>query len=337
MVESIRRMKSEELFSRYKGKSVLVTGANGFVAGYLIPRLIELGADVHGVDLQECSEFQGCTHHRCDLLNFEEMEAIIVQCRPSFVFHLASQSSVGTSWQHEWQTIETNSRSTYNLFKALEKPLLPVRLLLVSSIEVYGDHGFKKVTVRDDLRPANPYAVSKAMTEMIAHKFQNSSIEFVIARSSNHTGPGRPETFFEAHVAKQFAEAKIAGRRAVTLNLGNIDNIRDFSDVRDIVKKYLLLACQGKTGKAYNVCSGVGIKLRDIIAMLEEYSGIEARIIIDTKRLRKNDVAYLAGVTSIQFKMRPLLETITELYKYFLEKNQLDLKPHAGSKGSCES
>lgn len=330
-------MKSEKLLSGYKGNSVLVTGANGFVAGYLISRLMKLGADVHGIDLQERPKFQGYAYHGCDLLNFQEIETIVAQCRPSFVFHLASQSSVGTSWLHDWQTIETNSRSTYNLFTALEKLQLRVRLLLVSSIEVYGDHGFKKVTVRDDLRPANPYAASKAMAEMIAHKFQNSSIEYIIARSSNHTGPGRPETFFEAHVAKQFAEAKIAGRRAVTLNLGNIDNIRDFSDVRDVVEKYLLLACRGKTGKAYNVCSGVETKLRDIISMLEEYSGIEARIIIDKSRLRKNDVAYLAGVTSIKFKMRPLFETITGLYEYFLEKNQPDIKPDLRPKESCKS
>jgi GDP-4-dehydro-6-deoxy-D-mannose reductase len=311
-------MKNEKLFSHFKGHSVLVTGSNGFVAGYLIPRLNELGAEVHGIDLQECPKFPGYTYHCCNLLSFNEMEAFIAQYRPSFVFHLASQSSVGTSWKHEWGTIEKNSKTTYNLFKALEKSALSVRLLLVSSMEVYGDHGKRKVTVSDDLRPANPYAVSKAMTEMIARKFQNSAIEFVIARSSNHTGPGRPETFFEAHVAKQFAEAKKAGRDSITLNVGNVDNIRDFSDVRDVVEKYILLACQGKAGTVYNVCSGVGTKLREIISMLEKYSGIAANVNVDNSRLRKNDIAYLAGVNNVRFKNRPLLETITDLYRFFL-------------------
>ena len=194
----------------------------------------------------------------------------------------------------------------------------------MSSIEVYGDHGMRKATVSDDLRPANPYAVSKAMMEMIAHKFQNSSIEVVIARSSNHTGPGRSETFFEAYVAKQFAEAKNAGRDSITLSVGNVENIRDFSDVRDVVEKYILLACWGKAGKVYNVCSGVGTKLREIITMLEEFSKIAAHIDTDNSRLRKNDIAYLVGVTSVRFKNRPLSETINDLYKYFLDQCHFD-------------
>ena len=317
-------MVKKNIASRLQGKSILVTGANGFVSSYLIPRLNELGSVVHGIDLHECPKFQGYTYHCCNLLNFNELDAFIVQYRPSFVFHLASQSSVGTSWEHEWQTIEMNSKTTYNLLKALEKSLLQVRLLLVSSIEVYGDHGMRKVKVSDDLRPANPYAVSKAITEMIAHKFQNSAIEYVIARSSNHTGPGRSETFFEANVAKQFAEAKNAGLDSIALSVGNVDNIRDFSDVRDVVEKYILLACRGKAGKAYNVCSGVGIKLREIISMLEGISKITAYIKTDKSRLRRNDMAYLVGVNSVRFKNRSFSETITDLYNYFLDQGHLD-------------
>lgn len=297
-----------------------MTGANGFVAGHLIPRLTELGAVVHGIDLHECPEFQDYSYHGCNLLNFNEMKTLVAQCRPSFVFHLASQSSVGTSWKHEWQTIETNAKSTYNLFKAIEKSLLQVRLLLVSSIEVYGDHGRRKAKVSDSLRPANPYAVSKAMTEMIAHKFQNSAIESVVARSSNHTGPGRSETFFEAYVAKQFAEAKKSDRHSIILRVGNVDNIRDYSDVRDVVEKYIFLACQGEAGKTYNVCSGTGTKLSRIIQMLEECSGIAARVEVDRTRLRKNDISYLVGVNCIRLKSRPLAETIGDLYQYFLEE-----------------
>jgi GDP-4-dehydro-6-deoxy-D-mannose reductase len=324
MIKQFKNISPETISSFYKRKSILITGANGFVAGYLIPRLTELGSVVHGIDLHEYPKFKGCTYHCCNLLNLNELKNFLAQYRPSFVFHLASQSSVGTSWKHEWRTIEENTKTTYNLFNALEKTLLQVRLLLVSSIEVYGDHGMRKATVRDQLRPINPYSVSKAMTEMIAHKFQNSEIEYVIARSSNHTGPGRSEKFFEAHVAKQFADAKNAGQDSITLSVGNVDNIRDFSDVRDVVEKYILLACQGQKGNAYNVCSGVGIKLKEIIYMLEKISNIKASIEVDSSRLRKNDVAYLVGVNSIYFKKRPLTETISNLYKYFLDQCNLD-------------
>ena len=303
-----------------RGKPVLVTGANGFVASYLIPRLTELGASVHGVDLDERSKVQGCEYHCLDLLNFGCIKSFVAQYRPSFVFHLASQSSVGTSWKHEWRTIETNTRSVYNLLKAVEKLSLSVRILLVSSIEVYGDHGRRKVNVGDDLRPANPYAVSKAAMEMIAHKFSHSTIEFVIARSSNHTGPGRSEMFFEANVAKQFAQAKYSGKKSISVKVGNVENIRDYSDVRDVVEKYIFLACQGEAGKTYNVCSGTGTRLSRIIEMLEECSGIAARVEVDRSRLRKNDIAYLVGVNHIRLKSRPLPESIEDLYRYFLEQ-----------------
>jgi GDP-4-dehydro-6-deoxy-D-mannose reductase len=324
MNKQLKNISQENISSSYQGKPVLITGANGFVAGYLIPRLTELGAVVHGIDLHEYSKIKGCTYHCCNLLNLNELKTFLAHYRPSFVFHLASQSSVGTSWKHEWQTIEDNTKTTYNLFNALEKTLLQVRLLLVSSIEVYGDHGMRKATVRDQMRPINPYSVSKAMTEMIAHKFQNSAIEYVIARSSNHTGPGRSEKFFEAYVAKQFADAKNAGQDSITLSVGNVDNIRDFSDVRDVVDQYILLASQGKKGNAYNVCSGVGIKLREIIYILEKVSKIKATIEVDSSRLRKNDVAYLVGVNSIRLKKRPISETMNNLYKYFLNQCQLD-------------
>lgn len=303
-----------------RGKPVLVTGANGFVAGHLIPRLTELGASVHGVDLDEHPRVQGFEYHCLNLLNHGSIKSFIAQYRPSFVFHLASQSSVGTSWKHEWRTIETNTRSAYNLLKAVERFSLPVKILLVSSIEVYGDHGSRKVKVGDDLRPANPYAVSKAAMEMIAHKFNHSTIEFVIARSSNHTGPGRSEMFFEANVAKQFAQAKDSGKKTIQVKAGNIENIRDYSDVRDVVEKYIFLACQGESGTTYNVCSGTGIKLSKIIRMLEECSGISARVEIDRTRLRKNDIPYLVGVNGIRLKGRPLAETIGDLYQYFLEQ-----------------
>ena len=315
---------TKNIASQLQGKPILVTGANGFVSSYLIPRLKELGSVVHGIDIHEYPKFEGYTYHCCNLLDFNDLNPFIAQFCPSYVFHLASQSSVGTSWEHEWQTIEMNSKTTYNLLKALEKTQHQVRLLLVSSIEVYGDHGMRKVKVGDELRPANPYAASKAITEMIAHKFQNSPTQYVIARSSNHTGPGRPETFFEANIAKKFAEAKNAGLDSITLSVGNVDNIRDFSDVRDVVDKYLFLVARGESGKAFNVCSGEGIKLKKIISMLEGISQITADINIDNSRLRKNDIAYLVGISSVTSNNRSFSETIADLYNHFLDQGHLD-------------
>lgn len=318
-VHRIKRLTEEAVFSRYKGHTVLVTGANGFVAGHLMPRLVMLGSMVHGIDLQECGSSEGHIYHCCDLSVPDETLRLIEEIRPDFVFHLASKSSVGSSWNHEWETIEDNVKSTYNLFNALENLGSPVRLLLISTGEVYGDLLGRKAMETDRLLPMNPYAVSKAMMEMVAHRFQNTNIYYIIARSYNHTGPGRPEIFFEANMVKQFVEARRAEQDSLLLKVGNIDNIRDYSDVRDVVEKYILLACQGGRGEAYNVCSSIGTTLREIVAMIEEISHIKARIEVDASRLRRNDIPYLVGFSSIQFDSRPLTETIRDLYRNFLD------------------
>jgi GDP-4-dehydro-6-deoxy-D-mannose reductase len=319
MVDIIHSLSQKSLSSYYLGRSVLVTGSNGFAGGYLIPRLAGLGSMVHGIDIREYPRFQGYTYHHCDLLEQDRLVQCIEQIRPDYVFHLASQSSVGSSWQHEWHTIEVNIKTTYNLLNILNNISHPVKLLLVSSGEVYGNLGVRKAVESDNLRPMNPYSSSKAMMEMVTHKFQNTNINYVIARAYNHTGPGRPDTFFEASVAKQFANAKNTKTKSIILKVGNIDNIRDYSDVRDVVDKYLLIACQGNVGQAYNVCSGVGIALREIISMIEEISNIRADVQVETTRLRKNDISFLVGDSSIQFENRSFYETIRSLYESFLK------------------
>ena len=288
-------LSRKKLISCYKTRSVLVTGANGFVASYLIPRLGEFGAVVYGIDRKGSSDIGGYSHHKCDLIKLDEVRKYVTRIKPEIVFHLASQSSVGTSWEQEWKTMETNVKITYNLFKALEEMGTPVKVLLVSSGEVYGDLGHKKSVETDSLRPVNPYSVSKAMMEMIAHRFKNTNVKYIIARSYNHTGPGRPQHFFEASVMKQFALAAKAKKKTVQISAGNIDVIRDYSDVRDVVEKYLQLTPQGKTGKAYNICSGIGMSLRDIIHKIEEISQIKSEIKRDISKMRKNDIKYFVG------------------------------------------
>lgn len=318
----INALSKEDLTARYAGRTVLVTGANGFVGGYLVPRLVELGVAVYGIGRREHSQAPGYSYYRCDLNELEAVKQCIARVKPDFVFHLASQSSVGTSWSHEWETVETNVRITYHLFKTLEYVRRPVRVLLVSSGEVYGDLGGRKAVESDPLRPMNPYAVSKAMMEIMAHRFQNTNVDYVIARAFNHTGPGRPEHFFESSMVKEFLMAVKEGKKRVQLRVGNIDVVRDFSDVRDVVEKYLLLALQGKSCEAYNVCSGVGVSLREAIRMIEEITQIHADIEVKKRKLRKNDICVLVGISqfSNQVNSIPFKTTLVDLVKYFFDK-----------------
>jgi nucleoside-diphosphate-sugar epimerase len=314
----LKAMPEETLRCFFNNRSVLITGSNGFVASYLVPRLMKFGAFVHGIDVQESQKLTDYDYRCANLMNFDSIASYLNECSPSVVFHLASQSSVGLSWKEEYETIDTNVKSTYNLFKVLELLSTPIRFLLISSGEVYGDLGGRKAVESDKLKPMNPYAVSKAMMEMVAHRFHNTNIQYVIARPFNHTGPGRPATFFDADMAKQFAVARNEHRITVDLKVGNIENIRDFSDVRDIVEEYILLACQGESGEVYNVCSGIESRLKDIILILEKISGIKACITIDENRFRKNDLAYLVGSATLEFEGRPLEQTMRDLFMSFL-------------------
>lgn len=324
MNKHIKSISPETLSSFYHRKSVLITGVNGFVAGYLIPRLRGLGAVVHGVDLHEYQKHPECRYHCCNLRNMDSIMQFLKQNPPDCVFHLASQSSVGTSWSNEWQTIQTNVESTYNLFKALEYLEIPVKVLVVSTGEVYGNIGYRKASENDRLMPLNPYAASKAMMEMVVHRYRNSNIDYVIARSYNHTGPRRPATYFEAGIAEKYAVAKLSAKSIVNLKVGNIENIRDFSDVRDVVEKYILLACQGKNGEAYNVCSGIGICLREIITIMEDITNISASIEVDESKLRKNDIPFLVGENCIPIQGRTIRETLKDLYEYYESSILLD-------------
>lgn len=300
--------------SAYTGVTSLVTGANGFVASYLLPRLQALGARAVGLGRQPTGRLEDSEYHQCDLLDPEAVRIVLAQVRPAFVFHLASQASVGSSWEREWETIETNVRTTFNLFRGAELEALPTRVLLVSSGEVYGDRD-QPAEPALDLRPLSPYALSKAMMENLAHSYRKSTVSYVIARAFNHTGPGRPTRYFESSIARQLADAVRRGEKHVALTVGKVDNVRDYSDVRDVVDKYLDLA-RAPSGTVSNVCSGRGVELRRVIEMLAEIAGVTVTLNEDPARLRKNDIQSLVGVDSSAGPTRPLVETLTDLYRY---------------------
>jgi GDP-4-dehydro-6-deoxy-D-mannose reductase len=303
----------------FSGRKVLVTGSNGFVGSYLVPLLRGLGAVVVGVGLQE-TDTSGCQEYCCTNLEIPDATRQLVQkVSPDFAIHLAGQSSVGSSWTSEWQTISANVASSVNLLDALSRTG-PTRVLLISSGEVYG-HIVRPAEVEDGLAPCNPYAISKALVEMTVRPYDGSKLQIVTARAFNHTGPGRPPTFFEAYVIHELVVAAKAGASKTVLRTGNVDVVRDYSDVRDVVMQYLLLLNTGYAGRVYNVCSGRGWLLRDIIGLVGEIAQIDVDIDVDPARLRPNDVAYLVGCSSLpEFGPRiPFETTLREMYDAELE------------------
>jgi len=296
------------------GGRVLVTGSNGFVGSYLVPLLRGLGAIVVGIGLQE-TDTSGChEYYRADLEASDATWQLVQKVSPDFAVHLAGQSSVGSSWTSEWQTISANVASSVNLLDALSRTG-PTRVLLISSGEVYG-HIARPARVEDRLAPCNPYAMSKALVEMTARPYRESQLQILIARAFNHTGPGRPPSFFEAYVVHELAAAARAGASKTILRTGNVDVVRDYSDVRDVVMQYLLLLNSGDLGGVYNVCSGRGWLLRDIVGLVGRIAQIDVDIDVDPARLRPNDAAYLVGRGSLPaFGPRiPFETTLREMY-----------------------
>jgi GDP-4-dehydro-6-deoxy-D-mannose reductase len=200
-------------------------------------------------------------------------------------------------------------------------------VLVVGSAEEYGMVEPQDLPVRETspLRPNSPYAVSKVAQGYLALQYALShQMGIVRTRTFHHTGPGRGEAFAESSFARQLVEIE-RGRRSAVLDVGNLEAVRDFADVRDVVRAYWLLLDRGGAGEVYNVCSGQGVRIRDLLHTLIEASGIEAEVRVDPARLRPSDIPALVGdprklqqATGWEPRI-PLARTLADLLQYWRE------------------
>lgn len=277
---------------------VLVTGAAGFVGAYLARALLADGHEVWGTLQEGCSPPPALPQVRwmpMELTSAEAVARVMGEVRPERVFHLAAQSSVKESFGHPEATWEANATGTLRLVAALQPG---ARMLFVSSAEVYGavPEAEQPISERAPLRPASPYAASKAAAEMavVEAALGHAGAHTVIARSFTHTGPGQDARFALAGFARQLARIA-AGLAEPVLRVGNLRVRRDYLDVRDVVRAYLLLIERGAPGHAYNVASGQPNGLDELVRMLVELSGTGARVEVDPALVRPVDVALLSG------------------------------------------
>lgn len=275
--------------------NALVTGASGFVGRYLVAALRDAGYAALACGGPGDTELLPL-----DLGDVSTIRAALDLSAPEFVFHLAAQTFVPESVASPLPTYMTNIRGTVNLLQALreygrESGHIP-RLLFVSSAEVYGSQPAQASPLRESLAPspANPYAASKAAGEMIAlGEARSFGIDVVIARAFNHIGPGQNERFVVSNFAHQLA-AIAAGGDPVML-VGNLDARRDFLDVRDVVRAYVMLAKHGMPGEIYNVCSGIARSIRDVLRELIIAAHVPVEVRDDPQRMRPSDVPLFVG------------------------------------------
>jgi GDP-4-dehydro-6-deoxy-D-mannose reductase len=276
---------------------VLITGYSGFAGSHLTDHLIETTDwEIWGTVFGRRA-VEGCRSDRVhelpvDLRDPSVVGAVVAEADPDVVFHLAGEASVQVSWQQPWPTFETNIRMQFNLHEALLAHARPARMVVVVSNEVYGavDDAHLPTDETAPLAPLNPYAVSKAMQDMLAAMYGRAHKMAVIRlRPFTHIGPRQDERFVAADFARQIAEIE-AGRRAPVVRVGNLSAERDLTDVRDMVRAYRLAAERGRADEVYNLGSGRAYPVRTLLDLLVTRSRVPVQVETDPARMRPADV-----------------------------------------------
>ena len=264
----------------------MITGAAGFVGGHLTAALVARGAEVIAP-----------SRDQLDLLDADACVRAVADARPDAVFHLAAIASVGESWRAPAETFDNNTRAALNLLEAVRAEAPSALVLHAGSGESYGPVPEERLPVTEDepLRPQNPYAVSKAAADLLAGFYADAhGLRVVQARAFNHAGPGQSDAYVVSAFARQIADAERAGRGELTLETGNLAPRRDFTDVRDVVRAYVLAAERGEPA-IFNVCAGVSVAVADILAALTRLTDVAVEQRTDPTRLRKHEVMDIRG------------------------------------------
>ncbi len=281
---------------------VLVTGAAGFAGRHLATELAGAGHQVLTTDMGEHPDLPG--FRPADLCDRAAMAALVRAARPDACVHLAAVSFVPDGDQDPAKLLTINVAGTLNLLEALRTEAPAARLLFVSTAQVYGSAPSLEsvgVSVSEDAPclPVNLYAISKVACERAVFGYGAAyGLDVLVARPANHTGPGQTPRFVAAAFARQVAEV-VAGR-ARELRVGNLDAVRDFTDVRDVVGAYRLLVEQGVAGRPYNISSNHHVRIGELLDRLQNLAGIKAPVVVDPSLVRPADASIRLDVARLR-------------------------------------
>lgn len=263
----------------------VVTGAAGFVGRHLVAWLEEAGDEVVPTDRND----------GLDVLDLDALRSFLAEQRPQVVYHLAGQADVGGSWSSPVDTFRVNAEGTLKLLLAAVDAGVG-RVVAVASADVYGRVDERDLPIGEDrpLAPVSPYGASKAAADLLALQAHlGHELGVVRARPFNHLGPGQSDRFVTAALASRIARNELTGAREVPV--GNLSARRDFTDVRDVVRAYRLLAERGEAGAAYNVCSGRDVAIQVLADQLCGLAESPMDLVVDPELVRPVDTPVLRG------------------------------------------
>lgn len=275
-------------------KKALILGAGGFVGRYLATHLHDdLGFEVWATRLpgEELSQVPARVRE-LDILNKEAIVDLLFETRPDYIFHLAAQSSVSVAWYNPQLTIDTNIKGAVNVLDAVRELFYKPRIVLVGSGEEYGyiEPGETPISEEHKTEPGNIYAATKACQNMMGSIYSKAyDMEIVMVRAFNHVGPRQPSIFVVSDFCRQVAEIE-AGKREPVMYVGNLSARRDFTDVRDVVRAYAMLAESGIKGETYNVGRGKAYEIREVLDRIIAMSDKDIKVEIDQAKIRPVDV-----------------------------------------------
>lgn len=280
---------------------VLVTGGTGFVGSHLVEALLETGeVEVHTTAYNSIDNYVKKILpynqvHQLNLLDQDATFRLIEQLQPDYIYHLAALAAVGKSFANIKKVLDNNTQLQLNLLEAVRQYAPRAKMLVIGSAmeydlaNAYPDHQPTAVTETYPLGPASPYAVSKVMQDLLAGSYaQSFKLNIIRVRSFNHIGERQSPDFAIPAFAQQIVA--IENQEQEMLRVGNLESIRDFTDVKDTVKAYILLMERGQVGQVYNVGSGVGVSMQQILDQLIELSSAKIKIEIDESKIRPIDI-----------------------------------------------
>jgi len=318
---------------------ILITGVTGFVGNHLVAELRahDPDAEIWGLTWGDYDRKSlektapGIRLVEGDLVDRKSVAPILDEAKPDLIYHLAAASSVARSWGSAAQSLEINAMGTAHLFDAVLGLELDPVVVVSSTAEIYGRIDDISAPLSEDspFAPVSPYGTSKVAQDLLTSQYHaGRGLTTIRLRFFHLTGPGRPPHFVASSFARQIARAE-AGLAPPTINVGNLDSVRDFTDVRDAVRACRLIADRRHAGQVFHVCTGHETAISEVLDLLLAMSECEISIEVDGDRVRASDIPWMVGDPSrIEAAAGwraeiPLEQTLRDLLNWWRERERI--------------